>query len=1100
MKRLILLTGYLFFNMSAHPQVPALKFSTLPNENNLSGSYATCIAQDTLGFIWIGTTDGLNRFNGYDFKVYKTKPDDQNSIISNNIFCLYNDSRGRLWIGTNYGLCMYNPLFDSFTRVSTGDNPSGLETFYIYFINEDSEKNFYVAAGNSIYRYNDKQKVFSEIISLGNYPVNSFIFDEQNNIWIGAGNEGGLYFYNTIDKNLVRYTADDNNPNSLSNNNVMSLAMHNGILWLTTSGGGINSLDLNNMNFKKYPISGPYEAYGKYLYIDRNNYLWQCDLTGVKVYNKSTDSFLGYYHNEADPYSIKKNVVSIFQDKQGNYWTTHTPGGVGISYVPRGFSGFDTNPQGYWTTSNENISAICEDVNGNLWLGNPNNGIDIFYWNKGEIKTYINNPSDKYSLGSGAVFAIFRDSKNTMWTGTYFGGLQYFDKNTGRFISFTHNPEDTNSIAGNDVRYIAEDSDGNLWLVVHGKGVDKFNIKEKKFTHYNAANNNLSNDWTYHVLCDHEDNIWVASVWGLNRLKKGEQVFENYLTNDNDTNSLTGNEIISLYQDKDKILWIGTTNGLNLYDQKTNSFKRISLNAASNHICAILDDREGNIWVSTLKGLVRFNPKSGKSLEFDKNDGLLADEFNARSAYKNNENGLFFGSIKGVNVFNPDNLKINKTEPKVIISGIRLFYEEVTDYSRHSVLQKHITYTDTLILKYKQNIITFEFLSLNMIHTDKNQYEYMLEGFDRKWNLARNKREASYTNLNPGKYTLKVRASNNDGIWNYEGTSLFIRILPPWYMTWWFYLICALFVSGSFVLFYLYRTAQLRKQKHILRQRVEERTRQLTEINKILKAQTDDLNDTNALLEERQQRIEEQSKSLAKANDELKTLNSGKDKLFSIIAHDLRGPFNNILGFSDILLKDFEKMDEIQKKNIAGYIYSSTNKVYNLLENLLKWAATQTNKLSFSPELIDIRNLITENLKLYHEIARKKGVELKFNKIDAEYVFADYEMINTVMRNLVTNAIKFSLESGTVEISVSKEKNLARISVTDNGIGMESQYLEHLFSLEYNESRPGTNDERGSGLGLILCKEFVEKNGGAITVQSVVGKGSTFSFTLPLKQ
>ncbi|MFO7655488.1 MAG: two-component regulator propeller domain-containing protein [Bacteroidales bacterium] len=1100
MKRKLLLLGLIMFFKSSYPQVHDLKFYSLPNENNLSGSFTTSIAQDTLGYIWIGTTNGLNRFNGYDFKVYKKKQNDINSLVSNNIFNLFTDSKGRLWIGSGFGLCIYNPLYDSFTRVASTDDSSGLECLYIKYINEDRHKNLYVAAENKIYIFNEARNMFSEIISLESYFIKTFLFDLQNNLWIGTGDEGGLFCYNILNKSLIRYIADNNNTNSLSNNNIVSLALRDGILWMTTLGGGINSLNLNNKIIKRYPFGESYESFGRSMYLDKNNYLWQCDLTGIKLYDESTDSFFGYYFNETDPFSIKKTAVSIFQDRQGNYWTLHSPGGVGISYIPRGFYGSGANSSEYSIPSNENISAISEDIQGNLWLGMYNNGVDVINGLLHEKITYYNDPSDKQSFGRGSVYTIFRDSEDVMWAGTYFGGLQYFDPTTSRFFSFTHVPGDSGSIACNDVRSVAEDSKGNLWLAVHGKGVDKFNKKDRKFSHFNASKNNLSNDWAYQVLCDHEDNIWVATVWGLNRLKKDEKLFENYISDENDTSSLTGNEVLSLYQDKDKNIWIGTTNGLNFYDKNTNAFKRINLNSSCNHICAILDDREGNIWVSTLKGLVWFNLKSGKSLEFDKNDGLFAGEFNVRAAYKNNENVLFFGNIKGVNYFNPDSLKINKTIPKVIISGIKLFYEEVTDYSPNSILQKHISYTDTLILKYMQSIITFEFLALNLIHADKNQYEYMLEGFDPKWNRSGNRREASYTNLNPGKYTFRVRASNNDGLWNYEGASIYLRILPPWYRTWWFYTLCVLFISGSFIFIYLYRTAQLRKQKNLLSQKVDESTRQLKEINKLLKAQTTDLNNTNALLEERQQQIEEQSTSLANANEELKVLNSGKDKLFSIIAHDLRGPFNNILGFSDILLNDFEKMDEIQKKNIAGYIYTSTNKVYNLLENLLKWAASQINKISFTPELINTHKLVTDNLKLYHEIARKKGVDIIFKESGVEYVFADYEMVNTIMRNLITNAIKFSLEGGVVEVLTVKEKKHAKISVTDNGIGMEKKFLDHLFSTEYNESRPGTNDERGSGLGLILCKEFVEKNGGVISVLSEVGKGSTFSFTLPLDQ
>ncbi len=492
------------------------------------------------------------------------------------------------------------------------------------------------------------------------------------------------------------------------------------------------------------------------------------------------------------------------------------------------------------------------------------------------------------------------------------------------------------------------------------------------------------------------------------------------------------------------------------------------------------------------------NPFTLETMNFYKDDGLFSDEFNRGSAYKNDINGLFFGSIKGVNIFNPDELKINRQIPHVVLSNFKLFYDDVLEYSPGSVLKKHISQSDTIVLKYKQNIITFEFTALNMIQPEKNQYAYMMEGFDSKWNKAGTKREATYTNLNPGKYTFRVKASNNDGIWNETGTSIFIRVKPPWYRTWLFYIITAFSVLGLFTLFFFVRTAQLRKQKDLLARKVKERTRELSEKNEELKAQAEDLNNTNALMEERQQLIEEQSQMLEEANDELKKLNTSKDKFFSIIAHDLRGPFQNILGFSEILAESFENMDDMQKKEIAYNINISSKKVFNLLENLLKWAASQTKNISFKPKILNIEDIINESIHILSDVAKHKKIEIRYKKSVVHQVFADKEMVKTVIRNLLGNALKFTLSGGLVEIDVTETNHQACISVKDDGIGMDKKYLKNLFSIENMVSRPGTEDEKGSGLGLVLCKEFVEKNGGNLTVDSSKGKGSRFSFTLPL--
>ncbi len=1098
MRQIFLSFTILSFSAPVFLQMPDMDFTGIANEEKLSSSFATCIEQDTFGYIWIGTTDGLNRFDGYDIRVYHHQPDDQSSLINNNIYCLFTDSKGRLWIGSDNGLCMYNRSFDTFERIVSTNDSAGLASIRIIQAGEDHEKQITVATPDHIYVYDEANRHFSTLLSVEDGEIFSFVFDSINNLWIGTSSDGGLYHFDRNKNELLRYVHDENNPNSVSNSNVMSVGLQGDKLWIATSGGGINSFNIKTGIFKRYPTSGSYEIYGRKIYIDRKNNLWALDLTGLKYYDQRTDAFYGYYYNEDDPYTIRKSAIAIFQDRQGNYWTLHSPGGVAVRIAPKGFFSFTDNPSEFWHTSNENISAICEDKEGNLWLGNPNNGIDVFYWSQGRTVTYNYDPGNRFSLGKGSVNTIFRDSQNRMWTGTYFGGLQYFDEHTGRFISYVNNPDDTNSLACNDVRSICEDREGNLWVVVHGKGVDKLNRKKNVFYHYNTLNNNLSNDWAFQVLCDDNNDIWVASVWGLNRLEKSDNIFRSYIMIENDTSSLSSSEIVCLNKGADNNIWIGTTNGLNLYNRKADSFKRIDASLKNTNICAILEDWKKNIWVSTLGGISVIDPVSLRTVNFDSDDGLLANEFNSRSVYQNDLNGLFFGSIKGVNIFNPDSLKINTERPQVIFSNFKLFYEDVLEYSPRSVLKKHISLTDTIVLKYRQNIITFEFTALNMIHPEKNQYAYMMEGFDTRWNEAGTKREATYTNLSPGKYTFRVKASNNDGYWNQTGDSIFIRVKPPWYRSWWFYLIAVFSVLGIFSLFFIVRTAQLRKQKDLLALKVKERTRELSEKNEELRTQAEDLNNTNALMEERQQLIEEQSQMLEEANDELKKLNSSKDKFFSIIAHDLRGPFQNILGFSEILSENYEDMDDVQKKDLADNINVSSKKVFHLLENLLKWAASQTKNISFTPEIINIEEIIGDSIHLLGDMAKNKKIEIIFKKPEVEHVYADREMMKTVIRNLIGNALKFTLAGGTIDVEVTQSDPYASIMVKDNGIGMDKKYLQNLFSIENMESRPGTENERGSGLGLILCKEFIEKNGGRLKVESSKGAGSKFSFTLPL--
>ncbi|MBN2520792.1 MAG: hypothetical protein JXB17_09830 [Bacteroidales bacterium] len=1079
-----------------------MKFIDFSENENLTSSYTSCITQDSIGFIWIGTQDGLNRYNGYHIKSYKTFPGDSTSLPHNNIITLYTDRNGDVWIGTNNGLCLYERNYDTFKQIANEKLPSGLSEFTISCINENKNGIIHVSTLQSIYNYDLQNEKFIELIKIDKGEINKFIFDKKNNIWIGTIKEGGLLYYDLENEKIEKYFYDKNNKNSISDNSPMGIALKDSILWIATSGGGINSFNINTKTFKRYPVNDPYQINAKVAYIDNNKRIWTCDYVGLNLYDEKLDIFYSYIPDIDIKYSLKSSILSIFQDIQGNYWTLHSPGGIGLRIVPKGFNNF--NEDKFWRPSNNNITAICEDGEGNLWLGNASNGVDIFCWKEKKIMTFNNQPDNKYSIGKGATLALFKDKDDIMWIGSHMGGLQYFDEKTKHFLAYLHDPDNPKSIANNDVRSITEDNHGNLWLVVHGKGIDKFDKEKQIFYHYNYEDNGLSNDWSFQVLHDSQENIWVATVWRLNLLKKGENTFHVFYFDENDTNSLSNDEITSLYEDSKNRIWVGTGDGLNLYNRGKNNFTRFTKGFANSHICAILEDNKNNIWVSTLSGLSVLNSKSKTVKNFDISDDLTSKEYNNRSCYKNNDK-LFFGGINGVNYFNPDNIHYNTYIPKVVITNFKLFNEEVTEYNKNSVLKKHISVTEEITLEHKQNIITFEFVAINMIHPEKNQYAYIMEGFDNGWHYVGNKREATYTNLDPGNYVFKVKASNNDDYWNEKGTSIKLTILPPWWKTWWFRIILGIIILILLLTYNLTRTTQLRKQRLTLARQVKKRTTELREKNILLEDQKNDLDHAYKQLIERQERIQEQAEelkqqteNLSKANEELKLLNSTKDKLFSIIAHDLRNPFNSILGFSDILRDSYDELTNEEKLEIVDNINLSSRRVYDLLENLFKWARTQTDKIDYHPVKLSLNTLIKDIIYLLHNISDKKQIEIIFKESVEAEVFADEDMVRTIIRNLLDNAIKYTPRGGKIFVNVENLNDFSKITIQDTGIGMEKDTIENIFNLNHTDSRVGTEGEKGSALGLVLCKEFVERNNGKLNIESKPGQGSIFSFTLPL--
>ena len=893
------------FGMAAIGQLPELQLREIKAAGELTSQNVTCMAQDSVGYIWIGTINGLNKYDGYEFYNYTWTPGDSTTIAGNNITEIHTGPDGKVRIITNIGLSEYLPSTNSFKNIDNHFVING-QKIIVTRICEDNHKDLFVSSGRNVYRYDPVNESITPFAEIDSGEITAFSFDSLNNLWIGNRPQGRLYQFDSlgsfVKKHVITYGSADNN----SLFPVRDLVCRGTNIFIAYFGGGLVEYSSDPDTFHNYLNNDPYTRYVNYVYVDREKRIWVCDITGIKVLDESNNQFVGYYPDKEDPYSIKDHVTGIIQDRQDNYWTYHFDGGVMISTARRGFKSFDAIPVSsrFWKTSSDHISAISEDKSGNLWLGNPFVGIDVFRWQQHKISSYKFDENNPYSLGKGSVFSIYRDRFDTMWIGTNMGGLQYFDDKSEKFYSYRHNPKDSFSIANDDVRSVTEDNDGNLWLIVHGKGVDRFDRNTRKFYHYTNKNSNLSNDWAYQVMYSSSGDLWVATVWGVSVLHKNSRKFQNYFFDTGDSTSISSNEIECIFEDHQGIIWIGTMQGLNRFNAASGTFTRYFKGFSNSHICSVEEDLHGNLWISTFGGLVRFTPETGKIFNFSQFDGLPSDQFVARSSYNNSQNALFFGNIKGVVRFNPDELKYNETPPKVVITGYRLF--NLSDY-KQSYTNLFIPAGNEIILKHNQNVITLQYIALNMINPDKNQYAYMLEGFDRHWNYVGQKREATYTNLDPGKYTFKVINSNNNGVWSKTGDSLRIVILPAWWATWYFRVIlfvAVILLIAGLIKFWL---KTLIRQKERLENIIYENTIELENSNTELFLNAEELNHANEQLVLEQKRVKEQSKELMKKNKELEELNTTNENIFSIIAHDLRSPFNALLGYADLLVENHNK-------------------------------------------------------------------------------------------------------------------------------------------------------------------------------------------------
>lgn len=516
-----------------------------------------------------------------------------------------------------------------------------------------------------------------------------------------------------------------------------------------------------------------------------------------------------------------------------------------------------------------------------------------------------------------------------------------------------------------------------------------------------------------------------------------------------------------------------------------------------NTLTSITEDESGNLWIGSLSGITKYNPNSKVMRNFDYSDGLPGNEFNLQAAMCCSNGFVYFGSTRGLTVFLPKRITEDVKPSPIELTAFYLNHQAVNIKSSQSPLNQSIWEAEEIELNHRQNFIGLKFSTLNYLHAGKNEYAYYLWPLEKDYNYVGHQRMANYSNLDPGRYIFYVKGASRGIAWNNTPRTIELIIRPPYWKTLWFRIIILLVVLVMLFGIYQIRVATIKRQNQRLAELVTEQTKQLKEQNFDLLEKTHKLNESNAILEERQQKIQDQTEKLEKANLELQELNNNKDRFFSIIAHDLKNPFNTIFGFAELLKLKGEKLEKSKKAGYIDSIYSSSQKIYDLLENLLEWSRTQSKRIQISPEPISVNMLIQEAIELQREHATAKQISIQSAIQEQLEVTADRHMVSTIMRNLLSNAIKFTPPAGKVTITADKAGEDVVVAVSDTGVGMSDEEQQVIFDVNKKFSKPGTEGEEGTGLGLVLCKEFVALNQGTFWVDSQQRKGTTFGFTLP---
>ncbi|MCL5029407.1 MAG: ATP-binding protein, partial [Bacteroidetes bacterium] len=810
-----------------------------------------------------------------------------------------------------------------------------------------------------------------------------------------------------------------------------------------------------------------------------------CVSSGLNEFNFQSGKFLHEVNENNNPNGINDTqILSAFQDKEGIVWIGSYSSGVYKLDKNKNFFGKVSVRYNNSNRLNDvDVNAFSEDLSGNLLIGTSIGGLNIYNQHTDKF-IYLTHTDSKNSLINNSIASLYTDRKGIIWIGTSLG-LDKFNPANNRFEHFVHDPQNANSLGYPYINSIISDNAGNLWLGLWGGGLDKLDLSSK-FTHFKHdpknSNSLCSNEVTY-LFLDKKGIIWIGTNGGgLDSYNPVTNNFIHYKHDPQNKNSLSQDVIFSIYQfpnDDNNFLWIGTAGGgLNKLDIKTGRFIRYTEDDGlpNNQVYGILGDKNGNLWLSTNKGLSKFNPATKEFKNYDQSFGLQSNEFNQNAFFEDKNGEMFFGGVNGFNMFYPGNIKRNLYKPPIIFTSVKEFNKEVD-------LAKPIFLANKLILSYKNNVLTFTFAALSFTNPDNNQYAYKLEGFDKDWiDLGKNN-NVTFTNLDPGEYVLRVKASNNDGVWNAKGASLILIITPPFWLTWWFKIVFTVCLVLLIFIIYKLQIKNIQNQNKKLEALVEERTNEL-------QIKTKELIKFNKM----QAEILEQ---LSKSEIELKELNAAKDKYFSILAHDLRSPFNSLVGFSDLLENEFENLEKEEIKKSAKNINLSAKKLLILLNNLLEWSLFQAGKMEFKPSQENLPQIVDDVVNVIQGNAMQKSISIQNEIEDNISVWADKFMLHSVFQNLISNSIKFTERGGSIKISATVNDCFVEISVSDTGIGINKEDINKIFDIKKSHSTKGTENESGSGLGLNLCKELIKKHGGEISVNSEKGMGTKFIFTLP---
>ncbi|HEX5170188.1 MAG TPA: two-component regulator propeller domain-containing protein [Cyclobacteriaceae bacterium] len=1075
-------------------QNESLRFEQIGIEEGLA--FITAILQDRKGFLWVGTFDGLYKYDGYSFTKYQYDPFDPNSLSQNFIYTIFEDKAGTIWTSTYEGLCKFDRSTEKFIRYKPSpeamfSNPN------IFSINEDNDEMMWVGStSGELCRFDRKTGKFLDesfdldferlpgdtTVSVG--AINCIYKDRSGTLWVG--NATGLHALKLTGAkagqpsavSITHYRHDQFNPNSLSSNVVGSVIEDKaGIIWVATD-NGLNSFDRKTGIFIRYrhdpensrSISSNFLVFWPRtgLKEDHEGNLWIGTDKGLNKLNRDRTVFTAYFNNSTGANSISSDIImSLEIDLAGILWAGAWSGKLNKADLNKKAFGLIRHDQDNINSlSNNEVTAIVEDAAGIIWISTFGGGLNRWDKKANQFTHYKHDLNNPGTLKNDSLGALLEDRDGQLWVGNG-AVLSKLNKQTGEFTHYNSNARNYEG----ELRWIlsiTEDRQGLLWLGT-GNGIKSFDKKSGDFEHYYyspADTNGISDRTAIKVFADSKDNIWIGyGSMATDKLDKRTGRFTHYKHDPHDSTSISSNIVFSFYEDPTGNIWMGTSaGGLCYFDYQKEKFIAYTNKhgLSGNSVYSILNDNKNNLWLGTGNGLSRFDPVTKNFTNYDYKDGLQSNVFFAGerdrgAAFKGMDGTLYFGGNNGFNFFDPLKIKADSTIAPIVITQFKLFDK----------LIKGANESKEIVLDYDQNYFSFEFSSLSFYNPSKNQYAYKLEGFDKDWVYSGSRRYAAYTYVDPGKYTFKVKGTNNDGVWNETGTYIIVKISPPWWHTWWAYTGYALLAIGILT---------GARRAIVQRERLK----------------------SNLKLEQIER--EKEHIKLEKAQE----VDKAKTAFFTNISHEFRTPLTLIKGPAQNLLAEFSSRPGVKKQ--VKLIQHNADLLLKLVTQLLDLAKLESGTVEVNAVKVDLNAFLNMIVDSFSSHAKEKEIALYFNLPEIRYdVSIDKDKVETIITNLLGNALKFTSSEGRVDVNakvnVADSPNVGQlvIRVSDTGVGIPGEDQTKIFERFYQINEGGAHKELGSGVGLALVKELTELLGGKVTVNSEFGKGSEFCVILPVQ-